>query len=726
MEQLTQELKSGRMEILEVPFPALEPGRVMVRNLFSVISAGTEGRSVKDARLGYLGKARSRTKEVKQVISLIRTQGLLPTYKMVMNRLEAPSALGYSCAGEVIALGAEIRDLKVGDFVACGGSDAVHAEVVAVPRNLCVKVPSNVDIRHAAFTTIAAIALQGIRQTEARTGEYVAVIGLGLIGQLTVQILQASGIRAIGIDVDEEQVRQSREMGIYLAVNRQQEGIENLIVNSCAGHGADAVIITAGSTSTDPVELAGRISRQKGKVVIVGAVPTGFSREHYYRKELDLRMSSSYGPGRYDSDYEEKGRDYPIGYVRWTENRNMQAFLQLLSDGRLNIPKIITHEFGFDQAPDAYSMILAKEERFGGILLRYENDISELKRDIDLNSSPASYERKGPIRLGFLGAGSFAQNILLPALKGKVEFRGVATGKGNHSLHVGRKYGFAYCSDNADRILSDPEIDAVFITTRHHLHASMVMDAIRAGKSVFVEKPLAMNMKEMNDILKVWQHSESQPQIMLGFNRRFAPAVIGLKSGLHPAQTAAIQIRVNAGMLPKDHWVHDPEIGGGRIIGEACHFIDLARHLAGSAISQVFATSKSDANALSDTVNISLHFANGSIAGIAYYSNGHKSLSKELIEVFCDGSVARIDDFRSLKIFGAGSRRTRYRRQDKGHAAEVDAFLKSLQTGSQCPIPFDEAWESMAATFAVLHSISTGQSISLQDFIRNSRENFLE
>lgn len=718
MNQLTQQLKSGHMEILEVPFPALEKGQVLVRNLYSVISAGTESKTVSDARKGYIAKARSRQKEVRQVIDMIRTTGLKETYRMVMNKLEAPSPLGYSCAGEVIATGEGVTAFKTGDLVACGGSPAVHAEVVAVPVNLCVKVPGEVDIRHAAFTTVASIAIQGIRQAELQFGHNCVVIGLGLIGQLTVQVLKASGVKAIGIDISDEQVSLAKKGGCKHAYNRNREGLEPLISELTGGLGADAVLITAGTSSLDPVEFAGRIARKKGKVVIVGAVPTGFSREHYYKKELDLRMSSSYGPGRYDPQYEEKGIDYPAGYVRFTENRNMQSFIDLLASGNLSIGYLITHEFELPDAPEAYKMILEKSEPFAGILIRYD-DKRESKKDVEL--AERSFKPQEP-NVGFVGAGNFAQNMLLPRMKGLCNFVSIATMKGNESVYVAKKYGFARAYDAAEKVISDPDVNTLFVVTRHDTHAKYVMEGLRAGKHVYVEKPLAMTETELSEIQEIYTSNIGQSgnrtigqSLLVGFNRRFSPAVKQIRSMFEESQPKAVSIRINAGNLPPEHWVNDPEVGGGRIIGEACHFIDLAMFLAGGKITRVSGHEMKDPNNLGNTVSVSLEFDNGSVASLGYFSNGSKKLPKEHIEVFCGGTSAVIDDFKSLTIYGRSVKKYKFKGQDKGHSEQLKRFLDSIREGKECPIPFEESYMSMLATFKVLESIRTGRAVSLEE-----------
>lgn len=708
MKQLTQQLKSGKMEILEVPFPALNKGYLLVHNHFSVISAGTEGKTVTDARKSYIAKARTRQKEVKQVIDMVKTNGLLPTYKLVMNKLEAPAALGYSTAGEVIAIGEGVTGFKVGDMVACGGATASHADVVSVPRNLCAKIDSSVDLKHAAFATIAAIAIQGIRQADLRTGENCVIIGLGIIGQLTAQVLEASGITPVGIDISPTQLEIAKKAGLRYGFDRKKEGLEEQIKQITHGNGTDAVIITAGTASLDPVEFAGKIARKKGKIVVVGAVPTGFSRENYYKKELDLRMSSSYGPGRYDPDYEEKGIDYPIGYVRFTEQRNMETYLRLLADGKLNVDKLISHTFDLDKASSAYSMILDKSESFSGILIKYDTD-SELKRTVHFSHKKLEPEEPN---VGFIGAGSFAQNMLLPNMKNQCQFVGVATARGNNSRYVAEKYGFSYCAETADDLLNDTNINTVFITTRHNLHAEYVKKAIDCGKNVFVEKPLAMNEEEL-ELIRHACEAKQNTKVMIGFNRRFAPAVQDLKKLFLDEQPKTILIRINAGVMPPEHWVNDPTIGGGRIIGEACHFIDLAMFLAGAKIVSVYANAMDDPFSFDNSVVINLEFENGSIASVNYFSNGNKNLPKENIEVFCGETVAVIDDFKVLKTYSKSKKNFTYKGQVKGHANEVKLFLRSIKEGLPCPIPFEDSYLSSLVTFKVLESIKTRREIRL-------------
>ena len=712
MNQLTQQLKLGKMEVMEVPFPALNCGEILVRNHYSVISSGTEGKTVSDARKGYIAKAKSRQKEVKQVIEMIKTNGLFSTYKLVMNKLEAPSPLGYSTAGEVIAIGENVSSYKVGDYVACGGNSASHADVVAVPQKLIVKVPESVSLNQAAFTTLGSIAIQGIRQADLRLGENCLIIGMGLIGQLTYKILESSGMRPLGVDISDSQVQFCRKHKMENVYLRRQSGIEELISEFTRGYGADTIIITAGTASLDPVEFAGEMARKKGKVVIVGAVPTGFSRENYYKKELDLRMSSSYGPGRNDSDYENKGRDYPIGYVRWTENRNMQSFVDLLESGSLDISSLITHTFSLQKAAEAYDVILENKETYSGILIEYDTE-KELRKKIDLGKVEA---QPGDVNTAFIGAGSFAQNMLLPVLKGKCNFVGVVTGRGTTARHVADKFGFSYCTESANDIYSDDHVNTLFITTRHNMHAEQVIDGIKNGKHVFVEKPLAMNESELEKIRTVYNEAAASGKgkhLMVGFNRRFSPAVKKLMEIFPAKQKKSIQIRVNAGAVPKGHWINDPEIGGGRIIGEVCHFIDLAMYLGGGNIISVSAETMDIPENVQNTVSIQLKMDNGSIASINYYSNGNKQVPKESIELFCGGSIAVIDDFKTLMVYGKDKKKYKFKGQDKGHAAEIDAFLNSIKKGGECPVSFNESYMSTLATCKVIESIAQNRKIML-------------
>lgn len=708
MEQLTQNLKDGKMQLLEVPYPVLSSGQVLVRNHYSLISAGTEGKTVKDARLSYIGKARARKEEVKKVIDAAKTFGIMNTYKMVMNKLDAPSSLGYSTAGEVIAVADDVVDFRIGDIVACGGNSAVHAEVVAVPVNLCVKVDKNVPLQHACFTTLGSIALQGIRQADLRLGENCVVIGLGLVGQLTLQMLHASGVKTIGVDIDQRMVDLAIATGTPHSYSRKLDDLEHVINELTNGYGTDAVIITAGTDSSDPIDLAGALCRKKGKVIIVGAVPTGFKRPNYFKKELDLRMSCSYGPGRYDSEYEEGGLDYPYGYVRWTENRNMQAFVDMLATGKISLEKLLTHTFSFSEAPKAYDLIMNKTEPFVGMVLKYDTS-KTLQQKVNI-ASP-QYQQ-GDVTIGLVGAGSFGQNFLIPALKNTpAKLVTVVTARPNNARNIADKNQFATASGNAQDIFNDTNINTVFIATRHDTHAPYVLDGINKGKNIFVEKPLCLTETELDSIVEA--HNKQPVRVMVGFNRRFAPLVQQLKKHFTPGMPVSVNYRINAGVIPADHWVHDLKTGGGRIIGEACHFIDLCMFIAGSPITSVSAVAVKDASMLNDTVVISLAFENGSIANVSYFSNGNKQVSKEYLEVFGSGIVAQMDDFKSLNVFGKTEKKTTGT-QDKGHQEEIKIFVECIKQGKPAPIPFEETVMSTRATFKALQSIATnGQRITL-------------
>ena len=707
MKQLTQLLKNGKMEILEVPAPVVEDGRILVKTHFSVISAGTEGKTVSDARANYLAKARSRKKELLAVIEMAKNQGLLETYKIVMNKLETPATLGYSASGQVIAVGKDIFDIKPSDWVACAGLEACHAEIISVPYNLCVKVSNPENIKSAAFVALGAIAMQGIRRADVKLGENVLVIGLGTIGLITIQLLNISGCRSFGIDIDEWAVQKAIENGAHAAYCRNKAGLESLLLEQTQGIGFDSVIITAGTSSLDPINIAGRLCRKKGKVVVVGAIPTGYDREHYYRKEIDLLMSTSYGPGRYDKNYEEKGLDYPIAYVRWTEKRNMQAFIELIENNKINLSKIITHTFKLDNAVEAYNMILNKSEKFSGIILSYNEEVN-FKNCIQIKPF-TPIPSKGNI--GFIGAGSFAQNMLLPYVSKITNLVTVATSHGNTSYYVAKKFGFSKATTDVQEILNDSNIDTVFITTRHNTHGQYVISSLQAGKHVFVEKPLCITNEELEKIKENYQNSK---QILLvGFNRRFSPFSQMIYKNLSPSEKKAINIRINAGYIPPEHWTQDLQVGGGRIIGEVCHFVDLAMFFAQSKIKEVFAQTLDDSNQLMDTLSIILKFDNGSIANISYFSNGSKKVPKELIEVFSSENTWIIDDFKKMFFASRSVKKYKLSKQDKGHKNEIEAFMYSVKNGTSSPISFEDIYISTKTTFAVLESIKQRKIIEI-------------
>ncbi len=714
MEQLTQQLKSGEIVVQELPWPQVGPGMVLVRNHYSLISAGTEGSTVKTARKSLLGKAKERPQQVKQVLDVLRKQGPVQTYRAVAKKLDAYSPLGYSCAGEAIEVGPSVRDIRVGDKVACAGVGyASHAELSCVPRNLCVKLAPDADLRRASYNTLGAIALQGIRQADLRLGESCVVIGLGLLGQLTCLMLRAGGIRVYGVDVDQYAVDIALKHCCDEAWLPASSGLSGRVEYLTGGLGADAVIITAATASLDPINCAGELARKRGRVIVVGAVPTGFDRDPYwYRKELELRMSCSYGPGRYDPQYEEKGRDYPPAYVRWTENRNMSAFQELVHAGKIDLGYLTTHEFSLEEAPKAYDMVVDRSEPFLGIVLRYDTEKEMRRRRVEIRSTHGT----GRVSIAFIGAGSYAQQNLLPNLPQKnddVTCIGIMTNSGTTSKRMAERYGFQFCTSEAADILENTDVNTVFIATRHDSHAPYVKSALSAGKHVFVEKPLCLKPEDLDEIEGLYQHAHSALQLMVGYNRRFAPHALDLKKHLGTAPLAMLY-RVNAGPIPKGSWIQDREIGGGRIIGEACHFIDFLTWLCGAVPVRVHAVATPDPDGSNDTVAINLEFSNGSIGSVSYFANGSREAPKEYIEVYSAGQTGMIKDFREVEIYSTGKpRRRRSLVQDKGQANMVKAFLATVGDGGAPLIPACEIFGVARTTFAVLESIRTHQTVSL-------------
>ena len=705
MNQLTQKLGSGAMVIQELPIPQLTAGMVLVRNHYSLISAGTEGSTVKAARKSLIGKAKERPQQVKQVLETLRNQGIVQTYRAVMKKLDAYSPLGYSCAGEVIEVADDVMEFKAGDRVACAGQGfASHAEVVSVPVNLCVKLDAGADLAQACYNTLGAIALQSIRQADLRVGETCAVIGLGLLGQLACLQLRASGVRVVGIDVNENAVAVASAHCSDLALPRNAPGINDQINDFTGGLGVDAVIIAAATDSLDPVNFAGAIARKKGTVVILGAVPTGFDREpYYYKKELSLKMSCSYGPGRYDLNYEEKGIDYPAPYVRWTEKRNMEAFQKLISNGAIDLSYLTTQTFAFDDAPKAYDIVLTHSEPFLGIVLKYNTSKVHQRKKIIISAN----EQVGTINLAFIGAGSYAQGSLLPNLPkaGDIIRKGVLTNSGTTSKRVSERYQFEFCTSNEDDIIKNPDINTLFIATRHDSHAAYVIKGLENSKNIYVEKPLCLNIDELEQIKSLCE--EKNKSVMIGFNRRFSPhaALIKKKTG---AGKMAMIYRINAGAIPSDSWIQDMKTGGGRIIGEVCHFIDMMTYMCGSKPVKVMASALNDSQGLNDTVNIILEFENGSTGVIAYYANGSKGLKKEYFEVYASGTTAVINDFKEGYIYSNKKKQSlKLSSQDKGQKTMLAEFMKGLRNGLS-PIPMEQIFAVTTATFAVIKSIQEG------------------
>lgn len=717
----------------EVPAPQLLPGCVLVRIAASVVSAGTERASAQFARKNLVQKAKSRPDLVREVISKVQRDGIFSAIQTVRSRLDQPQSPGYSSAGTIVEVGEGVTDLQPGDRVACAGAGfAVHAELVCVPRLLVARIPTRdplaggkVPFDEAAFATLGAVALHGIRTAEVKLGDLVAVIGLGLLGQLTLQLLKAAGCRVLGMDIDAARADLARQMGAN-AVASSAAAFRDLCVETSHGAGADAVLITAETDSSDPVNLAGAIARDRAIVVAVGTVGIDIERKAYYEKELDFRISRSYGPGRYDTAYEQKGRDYPIGYVRWTETRNMEAFVQLLADKKVNVSPLITHRFAIERAQSAYDLITGRSrEPFLGVVIQYSGTgdesrtlalVPEAGTGTQATSAPAA-----GVSVGLLGAGVFAAGTLVPALKASSATRLVAvcTATGSHAQHAARKFGFRSCTTDESQLIHDPSVNAVVIATRHHLHANQVLAALAAGKHVFCEKPLCLSEDDLRSIVCTYLGIEpsKRPALMVGFNRRFAPMTVRLKSFLSSiSEPLALHYRINAGYLPPDHWVNDREQGGGRILGEVCHFVDLLMFLAASPIVEVEARAVGNTGRYSGgNVLVSIRFANGSEGTISYLANGDRSFSKERIEIFGGGAVAVLEDFRRLELVRDGRRETIHSRwrQDKGHRAEWDAFAQFVIGHSEAPIRFEEIVCSTLATLRISDSAASGKRLAV-------------
>jgi predicted dehydrogenase/threonine dehydrogenase-like Zn-dependent dehydrogenase len=704
--QVVQELNNGRLRIAEIPEPVVRPGAVLVLNARSVVSAGTEKMTMELAQKSLLGKARERPDQVRRVLEKLRQEGFFQTLAQVREKLDEPMTLGYSSAGTVLAVGAGVEGFKPGDRVASNGP---HAGVVCVPKHLCARVPAGVPFDHAAFTVLGAIALQGVRLSRVEIGSVVYVIGLGLIGQITVALLRAQGCRVVAVDLDASRCELALRMGAEAAHPRLDA---RAATEASSGRGADAVIITASARSNGPIEQAVEAVRKKGRIVLVGVVGLELDRRPFYFKECEFVVSSSYGPGRYDPSYEERGHDYPPAYVRWTEQRNMQAVLDLMASGRLDVSPLITHRFPIERALRAYELIEKGCEPYLGIVLEYPEVSGETGRRLELR--PAAPVAPGKVGAGVVGAGNFARSVLIPAICGDGAFepRVICSAGGLSAAHTGGKRGFAAALSEAREVYGDPSVGAVFIATRHNEHAAQVCEALRAGKHVFVEKPLALTVEELAQIEKALSLAPDRI-LMVGFNRRFAPATVKVKeffSGV--SQPLTVSIRFNAGMIPPEHWTQDERAGGGRIIGEACHAIDLATFLVDSPPVRVFAESIGGPQApeiRDDQVFITLRHANGAISSIGYLAGGDKAFPKERIEVIGGGRVAVIDDFRTVTTCAGGRTRTnRLGRQDKGHRAEIRTFARALSAGGAWPITWEELRAVSLASILAVRSLREG------------------
>ena len=718
MKQILQNLKNGETEIAEVPAPRGRAGHLLIRTTRTLVSAGTERMLVDFGKANLIEKARQQPDKVRMALDKMKTDGVMPTLEAVRHKLDQPLPLGYCNVGRVLEVGAGVEGFAVGDRVASNGK---HAEIVCVPKNLCAKIPDNVSDDEAAFTVIGAIALQGIRLAQPTLGEAVVVTGLGLIGLITVQLLRAHGCRVLGIDMDAEKLKLARQFG---AETVNIGAGENPLATAEAfsrGRGVDAVIITASTKSSEPVHQAALMCRKRGRIVLVGVTGLNLSRADFYEKELTFQVSCSYGPGRYDPEYEDKGHDYPISFVRWTEQRNFEAVLDMMADGRLDVKPLITHRFPIEKAQKAYEIVGGAEPSLG-ILLEYSaaeeaDDGTALRRTVPLGPIAVTATSGAPA-VSFIGAGNYATGVLIPAFKAAgTRLKSVASGTGVSGLHAGRKHSFAETTTDTDSIFADAETDAVVITTRHNSHARFVVQALKAGKHVFVEKPLCLTLEELDEIERTYAamaQTGEAPLLMVGFNRRFSPLIVRVKELL--AATSASKsfiMTVNAGAIPADHWTQDPEIGGGRIVGEACHFIDLLRHLADSPIAGHDITFMDTPTR--DTASIQLRFANGDIGTIHYFANGSKVFPKERLEVFAGGGVLQLDNFRKLAGFGwPGFRKMRLPRQDKGQKACAAAFIEAIRKGGPAPIMPEEIFE-VSRLSILLASPNSGQNADRED-----------
>ena len=706
MKQLIQSFKTGELGLFDVPAPVCGINGALVKTKISLVSAGTEKMLVDFAKKSMLAKAKDRPDLVKQVVEKMKKEGVKNTLEKVFTKLDSPIPLGYSLSGRIIEVGKNMSGLNVGDRVACGGAGyANHSEINYVPKNLMVKIPDSVDDIDASFVTVGAIALQGVRQTEPKLGERVAVIGLGLLGQLTVQLLKANGCKVIGSDIDPDKLELAKRLGADEVCHAGD--IINKAKEFSNGYGVDAVIIAASTPSNQPVIDAAEISRMRGRVVFLGLVGMDIPRNDYYKKEIDLRLSMAYGPGRYDPEYEEKGIDYPFDLVRWTEQRNFEAFLGLIEEGKIKPKELLTHEYDFDNAMTAYDLLEGKiKEKYLGIILKYnkEIDLSEHKSVQRTNKTV----RVDEVNIGLIGAGNFTKSVILPNIQkvGGYNLVGLCTATGVSAEGTGKKYDFKYLTTDSDEIFKNDEINSVFITTQHQHHASKVLDAIRSKKHCFVEKPLCIYESELEEINSLY---DGNSILQVGFNRRFSPMVQKMKKEL--SGQISISYRVNAGVIPKEVWIQDRELGGGRIIGEVCHFIDTCSYLIGSNVKSVYATTVQKNNQSipdEDNVNIVLNYENGSTATIGYYAYGDSSMPKEYIEVFANNKSMVMNDFRELLIYSNSKvKKEKNLNQDKGFINEFKAFKEAVELGVPA-IEFDSIYNTTKATFKILDSIQSG------------------
>lgn len=705
MKQLLQHLDSGRTTLTDVPVPSASGPTLVVAARASLISAGTERMLVEFGRASVLEKARQQPDRVKQVLNKMRTDGVGQTLDAVRAKLALPIPLGYCSAGVVVAAGSRVRDFAVGDRVVTNGP---HSEYVRVPSTLAAKIPDGVGFDEAAFTPLAAIGLQGIRLAAPTLGETFVVYGLGLIGLLTVQLLKANGCRVIGIDFAPDRLALAEEFGA-IPVDGGSGDVASRVLAQTGGVGADAVLLTLASSSHDPVHHAAEMSRKRGRLVLVGVTGLNLMREDFYRKELSFMVSCSYGPGRYDPAYEEKAQDYPLPFVRWTEQRNFEAVLHLLNERKLDAGRLITHRFDFAEAPAAYDLISGTEPSLG-VMLSYPEPRQEGDGGRTLEIRRGAVTAGGGGVVGMIGAGNFASRVLIPRLRGSgARLRTIASGGGTSAAIAADQFGFERVTTDVDALIQDEQIDTVFVLTRHNSHADLAVRALNAGKHVFVEKPLALTEEELDAVERAV--ADSGRLLLVGFNRRFAPLTAEVSSHLRGRSgPLSIVVTINAGAIPREHWTQDPDVGGGRIVGEACHWMDLARALTGAPIQdvQVVAARDRAGQPVDDIAHLSMAFADGSTAAIHYLASGASSFPKERIECFFDGKTLAIDNWRRLRRFGvSGPWFERSRRIDKGHEAEIQAWIRAVREGGGAPIPLAEVlevsrWAIRAAALARL------------------------
>ncbi|MGW6359509.1 bi-domain-containing oxidoreductase [Streptomyces sp. NPDC055092] len=721
MKQVVQNYKSGELAVLDVPVPGCKPGGVLVRTAYSLISTGTELMKVSEAGMSMLGKARSRPDQVAKVMQSVATNGVGPTYQKVMGKLDSYTPLGYSLCGVVEQVGPGIDDVKVGDLVACAGNEhALHAELNWVPKNLYAPLPDGLASRHAAFGTVGSIAMQGVRRGEPQLGEVALVIGLGLIGQLVVQLLAASGVRVVGVDPDPARCELAERLGAAACGDPESAAVEAAVAELTDGHGVDQVYLAAGGGSNQPVELAARLCRDRGRVVDIGKCRLDLPWNAYYEKELDVRFSRSYGPGRYDPEYELEGRDYPIGYVRWTERRNLACFLDLLARGSVDVEPLVSHVADLDDAVETYQGLKDGELKAVAVLFRYPEHKGEAQAPavavptVNVKRVPARAAHS-PVRLAFVGAGNYATSMLLPHLARRdgITLSTVVTTTALSATNAQRKFGFAEATTDLDAVLGDKSIDAVFVVTRHSSHADLTRRALLAGKTVFVEKPLALTEDELAGVLAAVEESGND-RLQVGFNRRFAPLLqdarkrFGARTG-----PASLRYLVNAGRLQHGSWYLQQGTEGSRFAGEGGHFIDTASWLLESDPVSVYATAPSG----NEDLQVVLHYPDGSTATISYVTTGAPGFPKETLDLVADGKVLRLDDFVRAAVYDG--RRKRWvssrlpKARDKGQNAELAAFIKAVRTGGPMPVPLSSLVATTAATLAVQAGLAGGAPVTL-------------